>query len=82
MTVWASTQTPFSAKDEVARALDISPENVRIITPYVGGGFGGKTVNQQAVEAARLAKLSGKPVQVAWSRKEEFFYDSFLNISI
>ncbi len=77
ITVWASTQTPFSAKDEVARALGISSENVRIITPYVGGGFGGKTVNSQAVEAARLAKLTGKPVQVVWSRKEEFFYDSF-----
>ncbi len=77
VTVWASTQTPFSAKDEVARALNISPENVRIITPYVGGGFGGKTVNRQAVEAARLTKLTGKPVQVVWSRKEEFFYDSF-----
>ncbi|MEE8377608.1 MAG: molybdopterin cofactor-binding domain-containing protein [Candidatus Aminicenantaceae bacterium] len=77
VTVWASTQTPFSAKDEVARALEVSPENVRIITPYVGGGFGGKTVNRQAVEAARLAKLTGKPVQVVWSRKEEFFYDSF-----
>ena len=77
VTVWASTQTPFSAKDEVAQALDLSPENVRIITPYVGGGFGGKTANRQAVEAARLAKLTGKPVQVVWSRKEEFFYDSF-----
>jgi CO/xanthine dehydrogenase Mo-binding subunit len=50
---------------------------VRVIPPFVGGGFGGKTRNLQAVEAARLAKLSGKPVQVAWSRKEEFFYDSF-----
>jgi len=43
----------------------------------VGGGFGGKTRNQQVVEAARLARLAGKPVQVAWTRKEEFFYDSF-----
>jgi CO/xanthine dehydrogenase Mo-binding subunit len=43
----------------------------------VGGGFGGKSRNLQIVEAARLAKLSGKPVQVAWSREEEFFYDSF-----
>ncbi len=76
-TVWASTQTPFRAKDEVAKALDFKPENVRIITPFVGGGFGGKSRNLQVVEAARLAKLSGKPVQVAWTRKEEFFYDSF-----
>ncbi|MFP4082265.1 MAG: molybdopterin cofactor-binding domain-containing protein [Candidatus Aminicenantes bacterium] len=76
-TVWASTQTPFRAQEEVAQTLGIPSENVRIITPFVGGGFGGKTRNQQVVEAARLSKLTGKPVQVAWSRKEEFFYDSF-----
>jgi isoquinoline 1-oxidoreductase len=76
-TVWASTQTPFGARDEVAMELDLPVENVRVITPFVGGGFGGKTRNLQVVEAARCAKLSGRPVQVAWSRKEEFFYDSF-----
>ena len=76
-TVWPSSQTPFRAKDEVAEALGIPPENVHIISPFVGGGFGGKSKNLQAVEAARLSKLSGKPVQVAWTRAEEFFYDSF-----
>jgi nicotinate dehydrogenase subunit B len=76
-TVWASTQTPFGAKDEVAEALGYPSDNVRVITPFVGGGFGGKTRNLQVVEAARLAKLVGKPVQVAWTREEEFFEDSF-----
>ncbi|TET71247.1 MAG: isoquinoline 1-oxidoreductase, partial [Candidatus Aminicenantes bacterium] len=76
-TVWASTQTPFPAKEEIAQALGFPSKNVRIITPFVGGGFGGKTRNMQAVEAARLAKLTGKPVQVAWSRAEEFFNDTF-----
>jgi nicotinate dehydrogenase subunit B len=76
-TIWASTQTPFPLQDQVARALGISSENVRVITPFVGGAFGGKSASSQAVEAARLAKLTGKPVQVAWSREEEFFYDTF-----
>jgi isoquinoline 1-oxidoreductase len=76
-TVWASTQRPFGVKDEVAETLGFPAESVRVVTPFVGGGFGGKTRNQQAVEAARLAKLTGKPVQVAWTRKEEFFYDRF-----
>jgi CO/xanthine dehydrogenase Mo-binding subunit len=76
-TVWASTQTPFSARDEVAKALTIPPEDVRVMPSFVGGGFGGKSRNQQVVEAARLAKLTGKPVQVAWTRAEEFFFDSF-----
>lgn len=77
VTVWASTQTPFRLKDQVAEVLGFPSGNVRIITPFVGGGFGGKSQNSQAVEAARLAKLTGKPVQVAWTRAEEFFYDTF-----
>jgi nicotinate dehydrogenase subunit B len=77
VTVWASTQAPFRLKDEVAQTLGISAQDVRAITPFVGGGFGGKTRNQQGIEAARLAKLTGKPVQVAWTRAEEFFYDTF-----
>jgi isoquinoline 1-oxidoreductase len=76
-TVWASTQTPFPLKQRVAQELGFTPQNVRIITPYVGGGFGGKSAGGQALEAARLAKITGKPVQVVWDRGEEFFYDTF-----
>ncbi len=77
ITIWASTQSPFRVQQVVADALNVSPKQVRIITPFVGGGFGGKTASQQAVEAARLAKIAGRPVQVAWSRDEEFFYDTY-----
>lgn len=76
-TVWASTQTPFPTRDLVAQALGFAPANVRVITPYVGGGFGGKSASQQAVEAARLSRASGRPVQVAWTREDEFFFDTF-----
>lgn len=76
-TVWASTQTPFPLKEAAASMLGLPSENIRVITPFVGGGFGGKTSNQQALEAVRLAKLTGRPVQVAWTRAEEFFYDTF-----
>lgn len=77
MVVRASTQSPYPGQEEVAMALGMPLEKVRVITPFVGGGFGGKNANQQMVEAARLAKLSGKPVMVAWTRREEFFYDTF-----
>jgi len=76
-TVWASTQAPFSLRPQIARGLGFRVEDVRVITPYVGGGFGGKAAGQQAVEAARLALAAGRPVQVAWTRAEEFFYDTF-----
>jgi isoquinoline 1-oxidoreductase len=78
MTIWISTQTPFPNQQAVAQAIGFAKENVRVITPFVGGGFGGKSGGgQQAIEAAKLAKATGKPVQVCWSRAEEFFFDAF-----
>ncbi|MBZ5639968.1 MAG: molybdopterin-dependent oxidoreductase [Acidobacteriia bacterium] len=77
LTIWASTQTPFPTRDRIARMLGLDEKNVRVITPYVGGGFGGKSAGLQADEAAKLAVATGKPVMVAWTRSEEFFYDTF-----
>ena len=77
VTVWVSTQAPFIVKAQVAEGAGFSPAKVRIVTPYVGAGFGGKTGARQAVEAAILARITGKPVQVVWDRAEEFFYDTF-----
>ena len=77
LTVWASTQSPFGLQDNLVRELGFTRDKVRVITPFVGGGFGGKSAAQQGIEAARLAKLSGKPVMVIWTREEEFFYDTF-----
>lgn len=72
LTVWASTQSPFGLQDTLVSELGLTRENVRVITPFVGGGFGGKAPAQQGVEAARLAKITRKPVMVVWSREEEF----------
>jgi nicotinate dehydrogenase subunit B len=77
VTVWASTQTPFPTQERIARLLEMPQEKVRVITPFVGGGFGGKSAGRQADEAARLAVITRQPVQVAWDRAEEFFYDTF-----
>ena len=60
ITVWASTQSPFGVQGQVAQALGLPPENVRVITPFVGGGFGGKSASAQAIEAARLAKIAAE----------------------
>ena len=76
-TVWASTQAPFRVRGTVAETLEIPEENVHVITPFVGGGFGGKKSGQQISEAVKLSKITGRPVQLAWTRKEEFFYDAF-----
>lgn len=81
VTVWASTQAPFPLQEAIAKTLNMAKEKVRVITPFVGGGFGGKgsppDTNRESIEAARLAVLTGRPVQVCFSRSEEFFYDTF-----
>jgi len=76
-TIWAASQIPFILRDRVAQALGFPKQNVRVIVPYVGGAFGGKTNPQNGVEAARLAKMVGKPVQLVWRRDEDFFYERF-----
>lgn len=77
ITAWVATQAPYRVQDTISREMNVPLEKVRIITPFVGGGFGGKSPHNQAVEAVKLAKMTGKPVVVAWTRQEEFFYDTF-----
>jgi nicotinate dehydrogenase subunit B len=77
-TVWVSTQAPFNVRDQVAGELGLPAESVRVITPFVGGGYGGKSSSRQALEAARISRLAGRPVQVTWTREEEFFFDTFM----
>ena len=82
LTVWAATQTPFGLQDGLVRELGLPREKVRVITPFVGGGFGGKSAFQQGIEAGRLALKAKKPVMVVWTRDEEFFYDNFHAASV
>jgi isoquinoline 1-oxidoreductase len=75
MKVWASCQTPYPTRDGIAEELGMDKKDVQLLPIFVGGGFGGKIYNPQAVEAARLAKLTGKPIQLVYTREEEFIYD-------
>jgi CO/xanthine dehydrogenase Mo-binding subunit len=77
VTIWTATQRPFTVQEEVAQAFRIPAERVRIITPAFGSGYGGKHTGEAAVEAARLAKASGKPVKLVWTREEEFQWGYF-----
>jgi isoquinoline 1-oxidoreductase len=72
VTIWVGTQRPFAVRDEVAAALGIAEAQVRVLVPDFGGGFGGKHAADVAIEAARLARATGRPVKVSWTREEEF----------
>lgn len=77
LTVWTGTQRPFGVRSELAQAFRIPEENVRVIMPDMGSGYGGKHTGEAAIEAARLAKAAGKPVKLVWTREEEFTWAYF-----
>ncbi len=77
LTVWTGTQMPFRVRGELARALSLPEERVRVIVPDMGSGYGGKHSGEAAVEAARLARAAGKPVKLVWTREEEFTWAYF-----
>lgn len=69
LTLWTSNQMIAWTKGSIAKILDIPAESVRIDSPYIGGGFGGKLfVRSDAVVAALAAKAAGRPVKVALTR--------------
>lgn len=70
--VRSGAQAPFAVRSELARALGLGEEKVRVIAMGPGGGFGGKQRAEVEIEAARLARLAGAPVFLQWSREEEF----------
>jgi xanthine dehydrogenase YagR molybdenum-binding subunit len=73
LTVWTSAQLTTSPQEGLARTFNIAKENVRVITPYVGGGFGGKLpFFVDSTLAAIGARLLGRPVKVAMTRPQVF----------
>jgi CO/xanthine dehydrogenase Mo-binding subunit/aerobic-type carbon monoxide dehydrogenase small subunit (CoxS/CutS family) len=72
LTVWTGSQRPFGVRRELAEELGIPEEHVRVVAPTAGAAFGGKHRGEAAIEAARLARATRKPVKVRWSRAVEF----------
>jgi len=64
-------------RGELADAFHIPQEKVRVLVPDTGSGYGGKHTGECAIEAARLAKATGKPVKLVWTREEEFTWAYF-----
>jgi carbon-monoxide dehydrogenase large subunit len=74
ITLWASSQSPFAQRSLIAESLNISPTDLRVIAPYVGGGFGSKAgVTMEAIPVALATKCKGWPVKFLLTREEEFY---------
>jgi carbon-monoxide dehydrogenase large subunit len=77
LTVWTASQSPHTQRHLFAQALaplGFTHKDVRVITPYVGGGFGGKAgVSMEILGAAMATLVKGRPVKLRWTREQEFY---------
>ncbi|WP_346837099.1 molybdopterin cofactor-binding domain-containing protein [Microbulbifer sp. SAOS-129_SWC] len=75
--VWACVQDPQSVQQNVAAALGIDKDNVKVNVTLLGGGFGRKSKPDFVVEAALLSRRMGQPVKVVWSREDDIRHDYY-----
>jgi isoquinoline 1-oxidoreductase beta subunit len=75
--VWVPTQAAGRARAEIAKALGLALDAVTIHVPLVGGGFGRRLGIDYAIEAAQVGRAAREPVQVLWTRQDDFRHGHF-----
>nr|WP_295872013.1 molybdopterin cofactor-binding domain-containing protein [uncultured Chitinophaga sp.] len=80
--IWACTQNPQGAREAVAEALGFQVDKIKVNVTLLGGAFGRKSKPDFIVEAALLAKESGLPVKVQWTREDDIHHDYFHALSV
>ncbi len=74
VTLWSSSQSPFAQRNLIAQTLGISQGDLRVVAPYIGGGFGSKAgVSMEACAVVMAQQVPGRPVKLRMTREEEFF---------
>lgn len=72
LTMWVGRQSIWRLRDDIGAIFGITPTKIRIIRPYVGGGFGGKVATGEELIVTLLAIKTAKPVKMVYTRKEVF----------
>jgi len=81
MEVWGPVQSPGGTRDDLAKTLEISADNVTVNTTLLGGGFGRKSKCDFVLEAALLARELNAPVRVQWTREDDIHHDYLHTVS-
>jgi CO/xanthine dehydrogenase Mo-binding subunit len=74
---WVPTQAPQWAQEVIAKVSGLPLEKVNVHTTLMGGGFGRRYQADFVMEAAQVAKATGKPVQVLWTREDDMQHDFY-----
>jgi isoquinoline 1-oxidoreductase beta subunit len=74
---WLPTQNPADARSAIARVLHRAPDSITIHQTLSGGGFGRRDATDFVVEAAQVAAIAGKPVQLLWTREDDLQFDRY-----
>ena len=80
--VWTGIQFPSAVPGLVSRVADIPAENVRFHQTYLGGGFGRRGTPSHIIEATEIAKTTGKPIQLVWTREDDIQQGPFRPASL
>ena len=72
ITVWSTAQHPFLVREDLARMFGFQLHQVRVVVPYLGGGFGSKSYTKLEPLVVALSKVAGRPVRVALTVEEAF----------
>lgn len=75
--VWAPSQSPDWVQGTIAHQLGLAPEKVIVHTTFMGGGFGRRYMADFPAEAAQIAKVIDRPVQLVWSREDDMAHDFY-----
>ncbi len=80
--LWAPTQVPQDCRDQVAKALGLDPDQVKVNVTLMGGGFGRRLEYDYAVEAALVSKAVNTPVKVIWTREDDMRFSTYRPASL
>ena len=75
--VWAPTQSQSGVQRAAAPIAGLEQAQIKVHTPYLGGGYGGRGATEGVKEAVALSKATGKPIKVLWTREEDIKYEAY-----